>query len=71
MNEFFEKHWWAQILAALLVTFAVSFFVVWFPYGFIVADLTINPMEWPTMQRATLIGLWASILLITSFGAVS
>lgn len=71
IDDFVERHWWAQVVALLVGTFAISFVIVWFPYGFIMGDLTIDPMKWSADQRGCLVAIWLPLLALLGLSAAT
>ena len=69
MGDFIEENLLAQVAVVVFATLLIAYAVVWFPYGFVVGDLTLNPMAWTTARRAILIGLWIAQLAILSMSA--
>jgi len=71
MGDFIERSILAQICIVLFCVTAFWFFVVWFPYGFMAGDLTINPMLWSETRRVVLVFFWSISLVVMGLSASS
>lgn len=69
MGDFVDRHLSVRIVLIVLISWALAYGLTWFPYGFITADLTMDPFKWSDIRRGVMVFLFIAELCFV--GAVA